>query len=79
VSGAATGQQLGLFDAPPAPPASVARPTSLPPVKGGRPEVCYRNPDDPMLAWTGRGKPPRWITEWVESGKSLEALRMPGT
>lgn len=68
--------QLGLFDSPPAP---AARSSSLPLVKGGRPEIRYRNPDDPMLAWTGRGKPPRWIAEWVESGKTLDALRVPGT
>lgn len=45
---------------------------------GGRPEVRYRHPDNPGMAWTGRGKPPRWVTEWVQSGKSLEALRVPG-
>lgn len=68
------GQQLGLFDAPPTPP---ARSTGLPPVKSSGPEVCYRNSSG--QAWTGRGKPPRWIAEWVESGKSLEVLRVPGT
>lgn len=68
--------QLGLFDAPLAP---ARMPVDLPPVKGGRPEVCYRNPDQPAQAWTGRGKPPRWVSEWVQSGKSLEALRVPGT
>ena len=68
--------QLDLF----AVPASVPIPVDLPGVKpGGRPEVCYRNPDQPAQAWTGRGKPPRWVTEWVQSGKSLEALRVPGT
>lgn len=68
-------QQLGLFDAP----AQVPRPVDLPAVKvGGRPEVVYRNPENENQAWTGRGKPPRWITEWVAGGKSLEALRVPG-
>lgn len=78
VSGAATGQQLGLFDAPPG-PAPAAQPSSLSPVRGGRPEVSFRNPDDLMQTWTGRGKPPRWVTDWVQGGKSLEALRVPGT
>jgi len=68
--------QLGLFDVPPTP---VSRPVDLPVVKNGRPEVCYRHPDDPFMAWTGRGKQPRWITEWIESGKSLDVLRVPGT
>lgn len=68
-------QQLGLFDVPAPPP----RPVDLPPVKGGRPEVCYRNPGQPAQTWTGRGKPPRWVTEWVAGGKPLESLRVPGT
>lgn len=69
--------QLSLFDAPARP---APQPVDLPAVKtGGRPEVQFRNPDNPGLAWTGRGKPPRWVTEWVQGGKSLEALRVPGT
>lgn len=69
--------QLGLFDAPPKHP---TQPIGMPALKqGGRTEVCYRNPDDPMQAWTGRGKPPRWVTDWMQCGKSLEALRVPGT
>ncbi len=67
--------QLGLFDAPPAP---IPRPADLPAVRSGRPEVAYRHPDQLNMAWTGRGKPPRWVTEWIESGKSLDALRVPG-
>ena len=68
-------QQLGLFDAPPKP---MVRPVDLRAVRaGGRPEVAYRHPDAPGMAWTGRGKPPRWVTEWVEGDKSLEALRVP--
>lgn len=69
--------QLSLFDAP---PKAAPQPVYVPTVKqGDRPEVCYRNPDDLMQTWTGRGKPPRWVTDWVQSGKSLEALRVPGT
>jgi len=69
-------QQLGLFDAPPQP---MARPVTRPAMKvGGRPEVAYRHPGDLGMAWTGRGKPPRWVTEWIEGGKSLEALLVPG-
>lgn len=66
--------QLSLFDAPP----KVA-PVDLPAARAShRQEVAYRHPGDPGMAWTGRGKPPRWITEWIESGKSLDALRLPG-
>lgn len=68
--------QLSLFDAP---LRQTLPPATAPHVKpSGRPEVAYRNPDQPAQAWTGRGKPPRWITEWVQSGKSLDALRVAG-
>lgn len=68
-------QQLGLFDAPPR-----VVPVDLPVARPGRrPEVAYRHPDAPGMAWTGRGKPPRWVTDWVQDGKPLEALRVPGT
>lgn len=70
--------QLDLFAQPPAP---APRPVDLPAVSmaknGGRPEVAFRHPDNLGMAWTGRGKPPRWVTEWIESGKQLEALRIP--
>lgn len=39
--------------------------------------VRYRNPNDPGQAWTGRGKQPKWVTNWLESGKSLDSLRVP--
>jgi DNA-binding protein H-NS len=78
IAGAKTGLQLGLFDAPPASAVRPVRPAELPVAKsGGRPEVRFRHPEQPGMAWTGRGKPPRWITEWAESGKSLEELRIP--
>lgn len=68
--------QLSLFDAS---PMTASQPVDLLIVKGGRPEVLYRNPTNEHQAWTGRGKPPRWVTEWVQGGKSLEALMVSGT
>ncbi|PUA20518.1 H-NS family nucleoid-associated regulatory protein [Glaciimonas sp. PCH181] len=38
--------------------------------------VRYRNPTDASLQWTGRGRQPKWIREWVEAGKSLDALHV---
>jgi DNA-binding protein H-NS len=32
----------------------------------------YRNPNDPTLQWSGRGRQPAWVKTWIESGKSLE-------
>jgi DNA-binding protein H-NS len=38
--------------------------------------VQYRHPDDATLQWTGRGRQPKWIKEWVDSGKSLDLVRI---
>lgn len=34
----------------------------------------YVNPEDPEVTWTGRGRKPRWVTESLEQGKSMEDL-----
>ena len=36
--------------------------------------VKYRHPQDANLTWTGRGRKPRWVTEWLAKGKTLESL-----
>jgi DNA-binding protein H-NS len=38
--------------------------------------VRYRNPDNSQQQWTGRGRQPKWVKEWVEGGKSLDQLRV---
>lgn len=35
----------------------------------------YIHPANPSMTWTGRGKRPRWITEWLESGKTLDQIK----
>jgi DNA-binding protein H-NS len=37
--------------------------------------VKYRHPEDETKTWGGQGRKPKWVTEWVESGKSLDELR----
>jgi DNA-binding protein H-NS len=44
--------------------------------KTGRVAVRYRNPDDATQQWTGRGRQPKWVKEWLEAGKSLDLLRV---
>ena len=34
--------------------------------------VKFRHPTDPTLQWSGRGRQPKWVKEWVESGKKIE-------
>lgn len=38
--------------------------------------VRYRHPENAELAWTGRGRQPKWVVEWVASGQTMDALRV---
>jgi len=31
----------------------------------------YRHPDDAAKQWSGRGRKPGWVKEWVASGRDL--------
>ena len=39
------------------------------------PVATYQHPEDPNTTWSGRGRKPGWILEWIESGKPVEELR----
>lgn len=41
----------------------------------GEGQPKYVHPEDPNQTWSGRGRRPRWVTEQLEEGKSLEDLR----
>ena len=36
----------------------------------------YRNPNNPQDTWTGRGRQPRWVSELLEQGYTLEQLKI---
>ena len=36
----------------------------------------FRNPQPPHEMWSGRGMQPRWVTEMIDAGKSLDDLRI---
>jgi DNA-binding protein H-NS len=38
--------------------------------------VRFQNPENVSQQWTGRGRQPKWVKEWVEGGKPLDALRV---
>ena len=44
--------------------------------RAGKVAVQYRNPDNASEQWTGRGRQPLWVRHWVESGKSIDLLRV---
>jgi DNA-binding protein H-NS len=44
--------------------------------KTGSVAARYRNPADSSQQWTGRGRQPKWVKEWVDAGKALDGLRI---
>lgn len=44
--------------------------------KTGTVAVRYRHPNNATQQWTGRGRQPKWVKEWVDGGKSMDALRV---
>jgi DNA-binding protein H-NS len=40
----------------------------------GKVKVKYRHPENASLEWTGRGRQPKWVAEWLAKGGSLESL-----
>jgi DNA-binding protein H-NS len=36
----------------------------------------YRNPEQPVETWSGRGRQPRWVIKQVDLGKRLEDFRI---
>jgi DNA-binding protein H-NS len=43
---------------------------------GGTVAARFRNPADASQQWTGRGRQPKWVKEWVDAGKSIDGLRI---
>ena len=39
-------------------------------------EPKFRNPADPSATWSGRGKPPRWLSELLATGKIVDDFRI---
>ncbi|GJJ01176.1 MULTISPECIES: H-NS family nucleoid-associated regulatory protein [unclassified Duganella] len=36
----------------------------------------YRNPADATQLWTGRGRQPKWVKDWLEAGKDIAGLKV---
>lgn len=34
----------------------------------------YRNPNDASVTWSGHGRRPQWVLNWIASGRSLDGL-----
>ena len=44
--------------------------------KGQKVQARYQNPSDNSQTWTGRGRQPKWISEGLASGKSMDDFRI---
>lgn len=44
--------------------------------KPGSVAIRFQHPEVPEQKWTGRGRQPKWVKEWVDSGKDLDKLRV---
>jgi DNA-binding protein H-NS len=43
-------------------------------VTGNKVKVKYRHPQNTELAWTGRGRKPKWVEAWVANGGNIDNL-----
>jgi DNA-binding protein H-NS len=39
----------------------------------------YQNPDRPFEKWSGRGRQPRWVSQMLQAGRSIDDLRIAKT
>jgi DNA-binding protein H-NS len=42
------------------------------PKKGGTAKVKYRDPKNPESTWSGRGRPAKWLADYMAKGKKKE-------
>lgn len=44
--------------------------------KSGSVPVKYRHPVEPTHQWSGRGRQPAWVKDWIASGKSIDEAKV---
>lgn len=54
--------------------AATARGTKGSPTKGSKVPPKYFHPEDPTIGWSGRGRKPHWVIDWLAQNKPIEAL-----
>lgn len=42
--------------------------------KGGKLPLKYFHPENPAMGWSGHGRKPQWIIDWLSQNKPLELL-----
>ena len=63
-----------LIEAPKSSAKPGPKPKARASTKRGKVAPKYRDPANPNVTWSGRGRTPKWVSEAVESGASLADL-----
>jgi len=63
-----------LIEAPKSDVKSSAKPKARASTKRGKVKPKYRDPANPKITWSGRGRTPKWVAEALAGGASLEDL-----
>lgn len=66
-SGAAKPQRRGRKPA-------AARGTKASPSKGSKVPPKYFHPENSKISWSGRGRKPQWVIDWLAQNKPIEEL-----
>lgn len=45
-------------------------------LKGTVAPIRFRHPDNKGQQWSGRGRQPKWVQEWLTAGKSIDQLKV---
>lgn len=45
--------------------------------KSGKLPIKYHHPERPGIGWSGHGRRPQWVIDWLAQGKPLEGLEPP--
>ena len=43
---------------------------------GVKSEQIYRDPNNSSVTWSGRGRQPKWVREYLDQGGKIEGLRI---
>lgn len=68
------GGQEAAEKAAPAPKKAAAKPAAK---KAAKPAsvIKFRHPENAAIGWTGHGRKPQWVIDWLAQGKALDDLR----
>ncbi|WP_298621137.1 H-NS histone family protein [uncultured Zoogloea sp.] len=68
------GGQEAIEKAAPAPKKAAAKPAAK---KAAKPAsvIKFRHPENAAIGWTGHGRKPQWVIDWLAQGKALDDLR----